>query len=181
MRRESFSAVINHDHDALWSWYLSSLRIYVQQIQQVDVTRVDADNATPSSSDLYLQKIRHDKRLNIDFSTEGKIVDQQISPMLFLPFIENSFKHGIGKQRSQSCIKIELQIQSDSLVFVVRNSQPESFPDQDQKMSGGIGLVNVKKRLDLIYKNNHELEIINKEHEYMVQLKLNTAAWKRDV
>ena len=125
---------------------------------------------------LYLQEIRYDKRLKIDFQIEGKAIDQVISPMLLLPFIENSFKHGIGKHRNAAWIKIKLLIQDKSIDFQVKNSYQKQGLEQEKNKSGGIGLSNVRKRLDLIYKNNHELKILSTDREYSVQLKLNTAA-----
>jgi len=125
---------------------------------------------------LYLQQIRYNKRLEITFHVEGRISDQMISPMMLLPFIENSFKHGVGKQRNEAWIKIDLLVQSNSIDFQVKNSHSGQHVDQVNKPSGGIGLSNVKKRLDLIYKNNHELSISSNDREYNIQLKLNTAA-----
>jgi sensor histidine kinase YesM len=125
---------------------------------------------------LYLQQIRFDKRLRIDFEITGESKQQKISPMMLLPFVENSFKHGIGKQRNTAWIKIILIIQKNSIDFHVKNSNCKNAPDKFHAESGGIGLSNVKKRLDLIYKNTHELNIKSTDEEYNVELKLTTAA-----
>lgn len=125
---------------------------------------------------LYLQKIRYDKRLKIEFKVEGITSDKVIAPTLLLPFIENSFKHGVGKQRNEAWINIYLLVKTNSIDFQVKNSHAGQHPEQVNKTSGGIGLRNVKKRLDLIYKNNHELNISSTDREYNIQLRLNTAA-----
>lgn len=125
---------------------------------------------------LYLQQIRYEKRLTINFHVEGESSDHKISPMMLLPFIENSFKHGVGKQRNDAWIKIDLIIRSNTIEFQVRNSKASNLSDEKNKNSGGIGLSNVRKRLGLIYRNNYELDIISKDNEYSVLLKLNTAA-----
>jgi sensor histidine kinase YesM len=125
---------------------------------------------------LYLQQIRFDKRLKIDFEIAGKAGQQMISPMMLLPFVENSFKHGIGKQRNTAWIKIILAIHQNSIDFQVKNSNNKVTSENKQNTSGGIGLSNVKKRLDLIYKNTHELHISNNDEEYSIELKLTTAA-----
>ena len=125
---------------------------------------------------LCLQQIRYEKRLKINFHVEGESSDHKISPMMLLPFIENSFKHGVGKQRNNAWIKIDLIIRSNTIEFQVKNSKTSNLADEKNKNSGGIGLSNVRKRLGLIYRNNFELDIISKDNEYSVHLKLNTAA-----
>lgn len=124
---------------------------------------------------LYLQQIRFGKRLNVAFRNDETISDQQIAPMLLLPFVENSFKHGVGKHRNTAWIEIELTIQSESIIFLIRNSQSSTELDKNRKVSGGIGLNNVIKRLDLIYPNNHKLDIETQEKMFLVKLQLNTA------
>ena len=125
---------------------------------------------------LYLQQIRYEKRLKINFHVKGESSHHKISPMMLLPFIENSFKHGVGKQRNDAWIKIDLIIRSNTIEFQVKNSKAINLIDEKKKNSGGIGLSNVRKRLGLIYRNNYELDIISKDNEYSVLLKLNTAA-----
>jgi sensor histidine kinase YesM len=124
---------------------------------------------------LYLQQIRFGKRLNVIFRKDKTISDQQIAPMLLLPFVENSFKHGVGKHRNNAWIEIDLSTQSESIVFLIKNSQSSSEIDKKQKISGGIGLNNVIKRLGLIYPNNHKLDIETREKIFYVKLQLNMA------
>lgn len=124
---------------------------------------------------LYLQQIRFGDRLKIHFKKDNLSRDQQIAPMLLLPFIENSFKHGVGKHRLDAWIEIELSSRSNNIIFKVKNSQSKSDTSTKASTSGGIGLSNVKKRLRLIYPQKHDLNIENIEKEYNVQLKLNVA------
>lgn len=124
---------------------------------------------------LYLQQIRFGDRLKIHFKKDNLGKDQQIAPMLLLPFVENSFKHGVGKHRLAAWIEIELSTQSNNIIFKVSNSQSNSDTTIKAGASGGIGLSNVKKRLGLIYPAKHDLKIENIEKEYHVQLKLNVA------
>ena len=95
--------------------------------------------------------------------------------MLLLPFVENSFKHGVGKQRSNAWIEIDLTVQSNNIIFLVKNSQSNSDSAKKKNTSSGIGLTNVKKRLSLIYPNKYNLNIENQDKVYHVKLKLNAA------
>ena len=125
---------------------------------------------------LYLQQIRFGNRLRINFKKDEHISNQQIAPMLLLPFVENSFKHGVGKHRDKAWIDIELTVSTDSIVFKVKNSQPEVEPNKKEHISGGIGIHNVQKRLDLIYRDNYILNIKNLDKTYSVNLKLSTTS-----
>lgn len=124
---------------------------------------------------LYLQQVRYGNRLKIEFKKDNHLADLQIAPMLLLPFIENSFKHGVGKQRNNAWIKINVKKKSNNLIFSVQNSQTEGKSMDKLNISGGIGLTNVRKRLGLIYPNNYILNINNHPKIYDVELKLSNA------
>lgn len=124
---------------------------------------------------LYLQKIRYDKRLKIEFNVEDPTSDKVIAPMLLLPFVENSFKHGVGKHREDAWIKIELKIHEKYMRFEVKNSHALDISNTTSLSSGGIGIANVQKRLELIYNNQHELDILNSANDFIVRLNLNIA------
>ena len=124
---------------------------------------------------LYLQKIRYGKRLKTRLNIEGNPSDQKIAPMLLLPFIENSFKHGIGKQRNSAWIDINLHVHQNSIDFSVINSQSDTSLEKNSTTSGGIGLMNVKKRLELMYLHKYKLDILNNENDFSVCLNLSTA------
>ena len=93
--------------------------------------------------------------------------------LVMLPFVENSFKHGVGKQRNKAWINIKLIAQESQLEFQVRNSLSVSKTLTERPASGGIGLVNVSKRLILIYPNKHSLSAERQDEAYYVKLKLN--------
>jgi two-component system LytT family sensor kinase len=95
--------------------------------------------------------------------------------MLLLPFVENSFKHGVGKHRNDAWIDIELSTQSDNIIFKVNNSQSNTDAKNTKASSGGIGLANVKKRLGLIYPDKFILNIKNMDKVFCVNLELNIA------
>jgi sensor histidine kinase YesM len=124
---------------------------------------------------LYLQQIRFGDRLKISFRNEDLGPDQQIAPMLLLPFVENSFKHGVGKHRNDAWIDIELSTHSENIIFKVNNSQSNTDAKTKKNSSGGIGLANVKKRLGLIYPDKFMLNIENMDKAFRVNLELNVA------
>lgn len=115
-----------------------------------------------------LEKIRFNETLEVTFQTENIPESTQIAPMLLLPFIENSFKHG-QIQEGLLRIKIMLSCTSEHIHFSIENT---SFNLETNKK--GIGLENLQKRLGLLYKNNYELSIDDAENLFKVYLKLNT-------
>lgn len=94
-----------------------------------------------------------------------------IEPMLLIPFVENAFKHGTGMVQNAE-INIELTAQNNFLQFMVSNSFEENVQEVKDKTSG-IGLQNVKRRLNLLYRNMHTLLISKKDKQFVVSLELN--------
>ncbi len=121
---------------------------------------------------LDLERLRQHHMIDIDFELSGEIGDQRIAPLLLIPFIENSFKHGVSNEIQQGFVHIQLDIQDDTLIFDIKNSKGPSHPKQTHRKSGGIGLVNVKRRLNLIYNDAYKLNIKNEPNEYQVTLRL---------
>jgi len=115
-----------------------------------------------------LEKMRFNNTLNINFKVENISEDIKIAPMLLLPFIENSFKHGALKN-SVLTIKITLSCKNKKIYFYIENTNKETNTN-----TKGIGLENIKKRLNLLYKNNYTLKTKNTETKFKVNLKLNT-------
>jgi LytS/YehU family sensor histidine kinase len=89
--------------------------------------------------------------------------------MLLIPFIENSFKHGINNSRL-SFVTINISVANNLLALKVENSNHTSVIEKDK--ASGIGLVNVKRRLDLLYPDKHQLDIIETEKIYSVELQI---------
>lgn len=120
-----------------------------------------------------LEKIRYGKRLNISFEYAGDINAKSIAPLLLFGFVENAFKHGVGKNIDNAWIRINCWVSNDTLDFLIENSLINGDEEQeDINTKGGIGLQNIKKRLALIYPNNYQLKIECKD-TFMVHLKLN--------
>lgn len=126
---------------------------------------------------LDLERIRHDERLEVNMYISGDIQDKEISPMLLLTFIENSFKHGVNKNVGNVKIDIHFKIKEDFLYFSVSNPMPTITKHVDNfNKSSGIGIENVKKRLELGYnKNDYKLSIKNKNNIFVIKLKIRVS------
>lgn len=122
-----------------------------------------------------LEKIRFDQRLEISFNIHNEIKGPVITPLILLPFIENSFKHGPSLDTGKAWITVDLMIKEGTLFFKVENSRtPE--PDNDILKAGssnGFGLKNVERRLDLLYPGRYSLEKKDDPEYYGIDLKLN--------
>ena len=123
---------------------------------------------------IHLQKLRIANQPNIlisaDLPDEG-LMSTMIAPMLLIPFIENAFKHGIS-MRQPSAIKISLTRNTNTMYFTVMNTKHEKSGDDPEKFKNGIGLENVIQRLQLLYPQQHELNIEETDTAFNVQLKL---------
>jgi two-component system, LytTR family, sensor kinase len=116
-----------------------------------------------------LQKLRIPNADIIKFSINGEITDQQVAPMIFIPFVENAFKHSSLKDKPDNTIEIKFDITSNKISFYCFNTVKEIVKDD----SSGIGLDNVRKRLGLIYKDTHKLKISNLDKSFSVYLDIN--------
>ncbi len=125
---------------------------------------------------LELEKIRQIKEIEIKLKVTGMVTNQRIAPLMFIPFIENSFKHGLGNHTSEGFIHINLNVKPDTVHLNVTNSKPLKLPVRTDKRSGGIGLINVKKRLSMIYPKRHTLEINDNPNTYVVDLHIELAS-----
>lgn len=117
-----------------------------------------------------LQKIRFEEDVDIQLHIVGNAGSHQIEPMLMIPFVENAFKHGVG-MIANPIIDIHLRLDDDKLVFSVRNKIAPELEEKDS--SSGIGLRNVKRRLELLYPHTHQLSIQQENGWFLVELILH--------
>jgi two-component system, LytTR family, sensor kinase len=117
-----------------------------------------------------LQQLRFGDDVEIKFTS--KILDQTqiIEPMLLIPFVENAFKHGVGMIHNPT-IEINLQTENRRLVFEVKNKVNRQSKEVKDTASG-IGLNNVKRRLELLYPDNHQLRIKDEGELYVIHLEI---------
>lgn len=122
---------------------------------------------------LDLERLRQAGVSEIEFTTDGPISDQQVAPLLFVPFLENSFKHGLNTHmKGGGFVRLHLKVNGTQLEFCIENSKAEQLPRQEHPRSGGIGLVNVRHRLEILYPNKYKLEVKDEPHRYAVTLLL---------
>jgi two-component system LytT family sensor kinase len=115
-----------------------------------------------------LQKIRFGNNAFVDFEVNGLINSQQIVPLLLISFIENAFKHGVAND-PETPISIVMDVHADHLYFKLQNKKHQFNKDA----TGGIGLNNVKRRLDLLYPGKYQLKIDDGADTYTSELSLN--------
>lgn len=116
---------------------------------------------------LELEKSRRN-RFNYAILKEGVLHTIKIPPMLFIPFIENAVKHSSGN-KNMSYVDISFKINNSQLLFFCVNSKPQSPPI---KTEGGLGLANIRRRLELLYKNDFALKIHETNTIYSITLNL---------
>jgi len=104
----------------------------------------------------------------VDFNNEQK--GSKISPMVLIPFIENAFKHSNIDDTEEGWVRISLNNKRDEIIFQVENSMPKE--EQNKDKVGGIGLENVKRRLDLIYEKKYDLIINDNVKSYSIILRI---------
>ena len=115
-----------------------------------------------------LQRIRTGCQEGIIFKFPEHLPGKEIAPLLLVPFVENAFKHGVTN-RPDKPVRITLECTQQQLVFTVHNY----ISGYQRDKTGGIGLDNVRKRLQLIYPGRHELEILDMKEEYCSNLVIN--------
>lgn len=102
-------------------------------------------------------------RLNINPALNG----QEIAPFLLLPLIENAFKHGLGKQPDHSWLNVDIGLEKSTLTVIIENTKP---PAVNGGCKGGIGLDNLRKRLQLLYPDKHRLELEDRKNTFLAKL-----------
>ncbi len=122
---------------------------------------------------LDLERLRQGSGGTITFEVQGDLNDQQIAPLMFIPFLENAFKHGLNNQLATGFVHAELKINGQHITFFIENSKADTLPGPTLKRSGGIGLANVRRRLELLYPGKYQLDIEDRPHTWAVRLQLD--------
>jgi two-component system, LytTR family, sensor kinase len=116
-----------------------------------------------------LQQLRKDEKYSVQFNVAPDVKGFSIEPLLLVPFVENAFKHISHFTDKTNFVKVDMFLVNGNFVFSVINSK-ETQPTTEQH--GGIGLNNVRRRLELLYHGRHELKIDNADNHFSVQLNL---------
>ena len=117
---------------------------------------------------LLLEQLRFEDRLDLSFSVKGDPRGKLIPPLLLLPFLENSFKHGVAENLEAPWVNLEMEVQNEALYVWLANSKTRNRPRP--VVSSGIGLNNAYKRLKLIYQDRYRLEVSETDDSFCVNL-----------
>lgn len=117
-----------------------------------------------------LEKIRYGERLKIELDIKGDYHNRMIPPLLLIPLVENSFKHGTSKMLENPWVRLAITINGQNLNFSLSNSRPDEV--KIWQHNGHIGLNNVKSRLKLLYPEAHELNILDSSTSYEVFMRI---------
>lgn len=118
-----------------------------------------------------IEKIRYSNKLNLDLNFPNEIPNLKIAPLIILPFVENAFKHGVSNFPGIAYVKTKVFIEGRNMIFTIENTKNENTPTKEN-YTKGIGLKNVKKRLDFIYPEKYILSINNLPESFSVNLTL---------
>ena len=115
-----------------------------------------------------LHKMRYHKKIDINFSCKIE-EDYKVMPLLYIILLENAFKHGVERLRDNAYVNVNMITFKNEIQFIVENN----FDSSENVKESGIGLKNLKRRLELVYPNKHNLSFSVTENVYKVQLTLN--------
>ncbi len=116
-----------------------------------------------------LEKVRHADKVSVNWAYSGNGNDKTIVPMVLLPFVENAFKHSLNSGKPTYGIDIDIKLDHNDLTFYCSNQYE---PINYNPKIGGLGLENVKRRLELLYPKAHKLHISDHQGEFIVKLNL---------
>ncbi|ANH82077.1 histidine kinase [Niabella ginsenosidivorans] len=125
-----------------------------------------------------LEKLRYEDRLELNVNINDQVGNAKIAPLLMLPLVENAFKHGAAETTDMPWINIELYVTGDNLAFKISNSKPEQ-PDTNssgQKVNGEIGLLNLRKRLELLYPGKHSFRYFDESDCFIAELNVQLSS-----
>ena len=141
---------------------LSSLLSYMLYDCKTDEVRLEKEIKIMKDY-IDLERERYGNKIEISWSVEGEIKDKFIAPLLMLPFLENAFKHGTSEQIEKSWLSVDISVMHGTLKCKIANSKNEYV----SLRANGIGINNVKKRLEFIYPGKYDLKI-NDEGDFFV-------------
>lgn len=118
-----------------------------------------------------LERLRLNNAIPINFDVQGDVSNYTITPLIFITFLENAFKHGVSNNNPEAWVKLTIIMNGKECTYTVMNSKRNSSKPEAEEKSG-IGLQNVKRRLELSYPQKHELIVDDSSDYYKVTVKL---------
>lgn len=147
------------------------MRFMIHENQQDKIPLSREINYLRNYLDLQMLRFGHESKLEVDIQISEELCHGEIAPMLLIPYVENAFKHGISL-KEKSWIRLNLRCIAGSVHLDLVNSVHPEKPAENSREESGIGLDNVKKRLDLVYPNKHQLNIIKNDSDFFVHLSI---------
>lgn len=163
-------ALMKSDHTADSILMLTELLDYLVYRANMDTVSLQKELQLLENY-IGLEKLRHGDKLKITLEIDVEDKEMKLAPLLLLPFAENCFKHGGVGTDGYFRIDIQLSVTSSNLYFHIVNSQ--KVQKEEHSVSGGIGLQNIRQRLQLIYPDRHQLTIEDTAQTYRTQLSIN--------
>jgi two-component system LytT family sensor kinase len=140
------------------------------QLYELNGARIPVEREVEYLQDYVdLQKLRKDEHYAVEFNNSPAVKGFSIEPLLLIPFVENAFKHISNYSDQTNFVKLDLVRNNGYFNFTIQNSKE---PGKTHEQRGGIGLVNVKRRLELLYPGKHSLHIEDTNDFYKVELHL---------
>lgn len=162
-------AVVGSEKTAPAIIKLSSIMRYILTDTQSDTVPLE-NEVNFINNFIDLQRVRLTDKVVVAFITEGTIANQQIAPLLFIPFVENAFKYGVSTKENST---ISITIKASETVVHLYTTNTIVKADNGILDTTGIGINNVKRRLDLLYPDKHNLVITNDGNQFFVTLDIS--------
>ncbi len=141
--------------------------IYESNYQQVELSK----EIEYMQNYVSLERLRLNDQIPIDFKVEGNPSGIKIAPLILITFLENAFKHGVNGNTKHAWVNLAINVKGRECLYTVENSKGNGVHSEQGK--SGIGLQNVKRRLELTYPEKYDLQVKDIGDRYSVQLKLN--------
>jgi hypothetical protein len=126
-----------------------------------------------------LQKIRYSDRLDVSINIFGTLEKFYVTPLILLPLIENCFKHGVSNEAEHCWIRMDLSRSEDWVIVKFENSR--SVNGHALVDTGGIGLANVRRRLEILYPEQHELKTLSEDQSFLAVLKIKNQVYENNL
>jgi LytS/YehU family sensor histidine kinase len=162
--------VTRHENAADALLRLSSVMRYVLDAAKRDRVRL-SDEISFIEDILSLEEIRLEDQCVTDFVVTEGFKDREVAPLLFIPMVENCFKHGISANKALNHVKISLTSNEQGITFTTVNHMA-SGPEKQLLRQSGNGIANLRKRLGIIYPGQATLEILQEDDDYKVKMKI---------
>jgi LytS/YehU family sensor histidine kinase len=141
------------------------------QLYEVNGERIPIEKEINYLQDyVHLQQLRKDENYKVQFNCSPEVKNFSIEPLLLIPFVENAFKHISHRPGGSNYVKLDLTRSNGYFEFEVENSHEKGIYTTEQH--GGIGMSNVKRRLELLYPDTHKLEVSEEPDSFKINLKL---------